>query len=159
MKTLSEVLHFLNQAMPLLLFVACWALTRWGSRFGVSSERQRALQKGIELAHVFVGEADAMVRAAKDPARPGTWTAEDGARLMDAVVERLASALGPDLPHVVSHAPAGVPPEAFLRSLAESAVTALKAKQPGAPPTAAGVVQAPAVAAETPPSPETGVVG
>lgn len=103
----------------------------------VPEEQQRALLKAMNLSHVFVGDAAKEVREFQNPASPSRWTDAEAERLAKQVTERIASALGDDLPKVMASAPSGWSEERFLRSMTEAAVTALKSRQTaivGAPP-------------------------
>ena len=132
MQTFSQILDVLQKLIPLLFLVAIW----WMRRAKVPEDRQRALLNAMNLAHVFVGDADREVRALKNPTT-GAWDADAADRLQQQVLARLGSAVAPDLPALMAHAPKGWTEEQFLRSILESAVSALKSRQTaivGAPP-------------------------
>ena len=121
---LLELLHALNQAWPLILLVAAW----WMRRAKVRDDRARAIDHALQLAGVYVGDADRHVRELKAPDRPGSWTDEEAARVRGDVVERLGRALPRDvLADLSRNARDGDDLDTFLTRIVEAKVTELKA--------------------------------
>lgn len=122
-----EVLHALNQAWPLILLAVAWFLRRAKVREG----RTRAIEHALQLAGVYVGDADRQVRELKAPDRPGVWSDEEAARVRSEVVERLTRSLPQDvLADLAGNAQSGDTVQTFLARVVEAKVTALKAATP-----------------------------
>lgn len=122
-----ELLHALNQAWPLILIVAAW----WMRRAKVREGRARAIDHALQLAGVYVGDADRRVRELKSPDRPGIWTDEEAARVRAEVVERLTRSLPQDvLADLAGNAQTGDDVNTFLARVVEAKVTENKRAAP-----------------------------
>lgn len=128
MKTLGDLLHLLQASLPFLLLFAMVV----ARRLGVAETRIRTIARAGQLAEVFVGSADGIVRDLKNPATPGAFTDAEAEALKADVLKRLETALANDLP-ALKDAIGATPVSQFLDDLLESKVTELRVRKPSIP--------------------------
>jgi hypothetical protein len=132
MKTAADLLQFLQAALPLLLVIAVVVMRR----LGVAETRIRTVARAGQLAEVFVGSAEGIVRDLKNPATEGAFTPEEADAIKADVLRRLHAALANDLP-ALKDAIGATSVDEFLDDLLEAKVTALRVARPSAPVAAA----------------------